>query len=63
MTATARPIRSGHWSDVAANQPKYPEPADPEIKTKPDMFYALSAWAVGPICVIGAVLVVIYLKH
>ena len=45
----------------AANEPRYPTP--PQIKTKADMFIALSAWAVGPICVIGAVLVVIYLKH
>ena len=64
MTATARPLRAGHWSDVAANQPKYPQPSDPQIKTKADMFIALAAWAVGPIVVIGAVaLVVLYFKH
>lgn len=63
MTATARQVRTGHWADSPANDSKFPEPADPAIKTKTDMFYALAAWAVGPLVVIGAVsLVAIYFK-
>ena len=64
MTATARPLRTGHWADkaTAANEPRYP--TYPQIKTTGDKFIALAAWAVGPIVVIGAVaLVFLFFKH
>ena len=64
MTTVARVGRSYmRPSTKAANEPKYPEPADPTIKTKTDMFYALAAWAVGPLVVIGAVSLAVYLTN
>ena len=63
MTAqVARIGRSHPVPGAAANEPRYP--TYPQIKTKADMFIALAAWAVGPICVIGAVsMVVLFFKH
>ena len=58
----ARIGRSHPRPETAANEPRYP--TYPQIKTGKDMFIALAAWAVGPIFVIGAVSLVLYVvKH
>ena len=61
MTATARHLRAGHWSDVAANQPKYPEPADPEIKSKADIAVAVIVWVGGVFCSLALIAGIAYL--
>lgn len=51
MTTAARVARVGSSyprpSTKAANEPKYPEPQDPAIKTKTDIAVALFVWVGG----------------
>lgn len=51
MTAVARPIRAGHWSDRPT--PTHPDPQDPRIETKADKALALTVWAASPVLLVA----------
>ena len=64
MTATARQVRTGHWADSPANDSKFPEPADPAIKTKADIAVAVIVWVGGVFCSLAVIAGIAYLiKH
>ena len=62
MTAAARVARIGSSyprpSTKAANEPKYPEPADPAIKTKADIAKAVFVWVGGVFLGLGLIALV-----
>lgn len=54
MTAVARTLRAGHWSDRPT--PTHPDPEDPRIETKADKAVAAVVWVViAPLLSVGVV--------